>query len=179
MTKKKINIADYAGVIMEAIPKGVLLTTKNGDKVNSMSIGWGMIGYEWSTPIFTAFVRTGRFTHEQLTANPEFTVNIPYGEYDRGLVGYCGSTSGRDTDKVTGSGMTLVEPEEISVPGIREMPLTLECRVVYRQTQDEKGIDGKFSRYYPQDVDSSCCGSNRDPHTAFYGEIVAAYIIED
>jgi len=32
--------------------------------------------------------------------------------------------------------------------------------------------------FYPQDVDSLFCGSNKDYHTAYYGEIVSAYIIE-
>ena len=34
-------------------------------------------------------------------------------------------------------------------------------------------------RDYPQDVDGTAVGSNRDPHTVYYGEIVAAYIIEE
>ena len=39
-------------------------------------------------------------------------------------------------DKAKELGLTYEEPETISVPGIKELPLTLECRVVYKQTQD-------------------------------------------
>ena len=75
--------------------------------------------------------------------------------------------------------LTLEEPEVISVPGIRELPLTLECRVRYVQEQDLSRLEEPFlSRYYPQDVDGTYPGSNRDYHLAFYGEIVDAYIIE-
>ena len=44
--KRKIEIADYAGRIMAETPKGILLTTKAGDKVNSMTIGWGFLGIQ-------------------------------------------------------------------------------------------------------------------------------------
>ncbi|ETJ33041.1 hypothetical protein Q604_UNBC12511G0001, partial [human gut metagenome] len=32
---------------------------------------------------------------------------------------------------------------------------------------------------YPADVDSAFHGANKDYHTAYYGEIVNAYIIQD
>ena len=38
--KEKINITDYANLITKVLPKGILLNT-NGDKFNSMVIGWG------------------------------------------------------------------------------------------------------------------------------------------
>lgn len=34
-------------------------------------------------------------------------------------------------------------------------------------------------KFYPQNVDSTFTGSNRDTHVAYYGEIVNAYIIEE
>ena len=34
-----------------------------------------------------------------------------------------------------------------------------------------------YKKSYPQDVDGSYPMANRDPHTAYIGEIVAAYII--
>ena len=42
--KQKIDVFDYAGHICKAMKPGILLTTKSGDKVNTMTIGWGMIG---------------------------------------------------------------------------------------------------------------------------------------
>ena len=42
--KQEIRVFDYAKEITAALPKGALLTTKNGEKVNSMTIGWGMLG---------------------------------------------------------------------------------------------------------------------------------------
>lgn len=177
--KKEIQVLDYAGEIMKALQSGVLLTTKVEDKVNSMTISWGTLGIEWGTPIFTVFIRENRFTKQQLDKNPEFTINIPVGEFNKKILGFCGTKSGHTTDKISELNLTLEEPSKISVPAIKELPLTLECRVVYKQKQDEHAItEENRLKCYPQDVDSSFHGANKDYHTAYYGEIVSAYIIE-
>lgn len=177
--KKKINVTEYATEIMTALSKGVLLTTKAKDKVNSMTISWGMLGIEWGKPIFITVVRESRFTREMLEQNAEFTINMPMGEYDKQIMGVCGSKSGRDMDKINELKLTLEEPEAISVPGIKELPLTLECKVVYRQVQNLEGIsEADREKFYPQTVPSVDVIANRDYHIAFYGEIVDAYIIE-
>ena len=152
--------------------KGILLTTKAGEKVNTMAIGWGTIGIEWGKPVFVAYVRDTRHTRTMLDESGEFTVNIPLGEIDRKILGYCGTKSGRDTDKIADLGLTLEEPAAISVPGIKELPLTLECKVIFRNVQDESRLPESIrSRYYSE-------GSG-DYHIAYYGEIVGAYIITD
>lgn len=174
---KKVNASDYVEKIVNSISKGVLVTTK-ADKVNSMVIGWGTYGVEWSKPIFVIYVREGRFTREQLDKNPEFTVNIPLQEVDPQIMKICGSESGRDIDKVKKAGLTLVEGEAVSVPGIKEFPLTLECKVVFRQKQELDLIADKFQVNYPQDVPSTNPMANKDPHIAYYGEILNTYIAE-
>lgn len=174
---KKVNAADYAETIIKAIPKGVLVTTK-ADKVNSMIIGWGTFGVEWAKPMFVIYIREGRFTREQLDKNPEFTVNIPLDGYDKNILKICGTKSGRNIDKVEEAGLTLVESDDFSVPGVKELPLTLECRVVFRQKQELNLIAEKFGKFYPQDVPSEAVGANKDAHIAYYGEIVGAYIAE-
>lgn len=177
--KREIDVFDYAKEIMQGVKNGVLLTTKTEDKVNAMTISWGTLGIEWSKPIFTVFVRENRFTRHQLDKNGEFTINIPYGDFDKKILGFCGSKSGHNTDKIKELNLTLEEAKEISVPAIKELPLTLECKVVYRQKQDENSISQEYKEtFYPQDVDSSFHGANKDYHVAYYGEIVSAYIIE-
>ena len=175
--KQEINVFDYAETIMKGVRSGVLLTTKANGRINTMAISWGTLGIEWNKPIFTTFVRTGRFTRELLDANGEFTVNIPTGKSDKTLVGKCGSVSGRDIDKIAANNLTLVDGDKVSVPGIKEFPITLECRVAYRQLQDRNAIlPEDRARFYPG-LPSTSCGGNRDYHIAYYGEIVAAYII--
>ncbi len=177
--KKEIDVFDYAAEIMKALKGGVLLTTLAEGKVNAMTISWGTLGIEWGKPIFTTFVREHRFTKQQLDKNPEFTVNIPRGAFDKAILGVCGTKSGHTVDKIKELGLTLETADVVSVPAIRELPLTLECRVVYVQKQEAQAVsEANRKTFYPKDVDSSHCGANRDYHTAYYGEIVRAYIIE-
>ncbi len=170
--KTKIEVFDYAAEIMRRLSKGVLLTTKANGRVNTMSISWGALGIEWNKPIFTTYVREERFTRELLDANGEFTVNIPTDGSDLSLIGKCGSVSGRDTDKIAANNLTLVEGEAVSVPAIREYPLTLECRVTYRQLQDDDAIapEDRVKFYKP---------GYGGTHIAYFGEIVAAYILKE
>lgn len=171
--KNQINPFDYSGVFAENMKKGILLTTKADGKVNTMTIGWGTVGIEWGRPMFVAYVRESRYTRELLDQNPEFTINCPMGELDAKILGFCGSKSGREVDKLVEMGLHTEEPVEISVPGIRELPLTLECRVVYRNPQPVEGLPQVIlDRYYPE------VNGVRDHHIAYYGEIVNAYIIK-
>ena len=75
--------------------------------------------------------------------------------------------------------LTLVEGSQVSVPAIKELPLTLECKVIYRQTQVLSEIPADIQNScYPQDVPSTFPMANKDVHIAFYGQIVDAYILE-
>ena len=166
--KRKVNVWDYAGKIMEEMGKGILLTTARGDevnsmtigwgtigqsmkkgilltakadgKVNTMTIGWGTIGIEWLKPIFTVYVRESRYTKSILEETGEFTINVPLNGCDKNILTVCGTKSGRDMDKIKELGLTLEAPEVISVPAIKELPLTLECKVIYKQDQDPAAI---------------------------------------
>ena len=172
--KKTVDAFDYAGHICKVMKKGILLTTRAGEQVNTMTIGWGTIGIEWNKPVFIAYVRETRYTREMLDKNPEFTVNIPLGEVDSRILAHCGRTSGRDTDKIRDLNLTLVESDAVSVPGILELPLTLECKVIYRQKQDLSVLPQEIiDRFYPE-VDET---GFRDYHIAYYGEIVNAAVL--
>ena len=173
--KRKVNVWDYAGQIVQAMNPGILATTKANDHVNTMTIGWGTLGIEWGRPVFILFVRESRYTKQMLEENGEFTINVPLGEFDKKILAYCGTKSGRDTDKIADLGLTLEEGEQISVPGIKELPLTLECKVIYKQDQDPTAIgEDVKKRYYPPFFPDD----RGDYHTAYYGQILEAYIIE-
>ncbi len=172
--KKEINVWEYAQHILEKMSKGILLTTKADGKVNSMVIGWGMLGIEWGTPVFIAYVRKSRYTKEILDKTGEFTVNIPLGEMDKEIFTLCGTKSGRDRDKLAELGLTLEEGETVSVPAIKELPLTLECEVVYKQDQNPQAIDPQLdNRWYAKGT-----AHEGNYHTVYYGQITKAYIVE-
>ncbi len=176
--KEIINVTDYAQMITEALPRGILLNTKD-TKFNSMVIGWGGLGTVWGKPVFTVYVREHRYTKAQIDSTGEFTISVPLDKPIPSIAKVCGMQSGRDIDKETEAHLTLKDAEIISVPGIKEYPLTLECRVLYSQKQELEKIPADIrEKMYPQDVDETYPMANRDVHTAYIGEIVAAYIIK-
>lgn len=176
--KQSVNVFDYTNEICNALKKGILLTTRADGKTNTMTIGWGHIGIEWGRTIFVAYIRESRYTRELVDASGSFTVNIPMKDVDPQILRICGTKSGRDTDKITLAGLTSVESNQVSAPGFLEFPLTLECKVLYRRLQDLSLVPQDIlDRYYPQEIDGSNPGKNRDAHFVYYGEIVDAYIL--
>ena len=170
--KEHINAFDYAERIAKSLPEGILLNT-NGEKFNSMVIGWGHLGVIWGLPTFTVYVRRSRYTKPQLDRTREFTVSAPLnGKLDPEVFRICGALSGRDLDKAKAAGLTLTAPEIIRTPGILEYPLTLECRVLYQQEQAPDEIPPEIrERYYARGTDAG------DFHTAYIGQILSAYIL--
>ena len=168
--KEAISPFLYANEITGMLQPGMLLNT-NGDKFNSMVIGWGQLGVLWSRPVFTVYVRQSRYTKAQLDNTGAFTVSVPLGlSLEKELFRVCGSLSGRDVDKA--EHVTLCEPEVNGVPGVLECPLTLECRVLYQQDQVLQDIPKEIrARFYERGADEG------DFHTAYVGEIVSAYIL--
>ena len=170
--KEKINAFDYAERITKALPEGILLNTQR-DKFNSMVIGWGHLGVIWGLDTFTVYVRQSRYTKKLLDVAREFSVSVPLaGKLAKDVFRICGSQSGRDVDKASTAGLTLVEPNAIHTPGVLEVPLTLECKVLYQQDQILGDIPEEITRrFYSRGSDAG------DFHTAYIGQIVDAYII--
>lgn len=172
--KKEVKVWDYAGRIMEAIDEGILLTTAADGEKDTMVIGWGHIGVIWGKPVFVAYVRESRYTKSLVDKNGEFTVNTPLAPIDKNIIAVCGTKSGRDIDKFAELGLETEEGMTVSVPGIRQLPLTLECKVIYKQDQDSTALHPDVvARYYKPGT-----RNEGDYHTMYFGEITAAYIIE-
>jgi flavin reductase (DIM6/NTAB) family NADH-FMN oxidoreductase RutF len=169
--KKKIDINEYAGKINEMLGKGILLNT-NGDKFNSMVIGWGHLGRLWNQPTFLVYVRQSRYTKLQLDKTGEFSISVPLEGIDPKISRVCGSLSGYDVDKVKEAGLTLEDGEMVNVPGILEYPITLECKVIYAQDQNMDAIPAEEkARFYPETENGF------DHHTMYVGRIVNAYMV--
>lgn len=179
MNRKHFDALGHASEIVSANPKGILLTTQADDLVDTMVIGWGMLGTIWNTPTFAAFVRTSRFTHENLERNPQFTVNVPVGGRLRSdIFKVCGTESGRHVDKVAACGLTLVGAEKVDVPAILEAPLTLECQVIYHSAMDPEAFPEAVRRFYPHNVTDVDAGTSCYLHDLYLGRVVSSYLLE-
>lgn len=166
---KDIKYNEQLSQMYHQLDRGAFLTTKNDDKVNTMSIAWGGVNLIWGKEIFIAYVRYTRDTYTMLTNTEEFTISVPVNKNMKKEIRFCGTKSGRDYDKIAECGLTLSPGRVVDTPVIQECDLHYECKIIYRQIQEPNSIPKEvLKKYY----------KNNDFHVIFYGEIVDSYIIE-
>lgn len=146
--------------------KGAFLTVKSNDKVNTMTIGWGQIGYQWKRPVFMVMVRKSRYTYELMENATEFTVSIPTDDKMKEALKICGTKSGRELDKIKECNLSLKESNKIETPIISDCKLQYECKIVYKQEMNNEFLD--------KEIDENMY-SNGDYHVLYYGEILDCY----
>lgn len=154
---------------IETLSKAAFLTTAADGCVNTMTIGWGSIGFAWRRPVFTVMVRHSRHTYQLIEKSGEFTVSIPVGKDMQQALTLCGTKSGRDMDKIKAAGLTLKPGQKISTPVIAGAGMTYECKVIYKQSMTAENLDSNVQKQVYAD---------NDYHTIYFGEIVASYIEE-
>ena len=95
---------EYTGDLLLTPCPTVLVTVKSGNAENVLAISW--TGIACSHPEYvTISVNPKRFSHSMLLESGKFCINIPGAEHLE-AVDYCGSYSGRDTDKFLKCGFT-------------------------------------------------------------------------
>lgn len=149
---------------------GLLLTSVDTKgKANPMTIGWASIGVYWGQPIVVVMVRPSRYTFGCVEMTNDFTVSVPYADLAE-QVAFCGTKSGRNTDKFAECGFTPVKIDGVRSPGIDECGLVYFCRVVHRNDVLPTQLDEALVRAcYPSD----------DFHRFYYGQIVEVLADED
>src|SRR5512145_2101754 len=85
----------------------MLITAGTKEKFNTMTASWGGLGVLWERKVGYIFIRPNRFTYEFVEAAPLFTLSF-LNETHRKALQYCGTHSGRNTDKMKGAGLTPV-----------------------------------------------------------------------
>ena len=106
----------------------MLITARDGDKVNAMTASWGCMGILWSKPVAVCFIRPQRHTFA-LTENEErFSLCFMSEEY-RAALGLCGKLSGRDTDKLKEAGLSSECYD--GVPLVSEARMAVICKKLY------------------------------------------------
>jgi flavin reductase (DIM6/NTAB) family NADH-FMN oxidoreductase RutF len=166
---KEIAYNEFAKQALDQLSKGgAFLTTAHNGKTNTMTIGWGSIGFVWGKPVLTVMVRHSRYTYELIEKSGEFTVSFPLNDMKKAL-GICGSKSGRDIDKFAAAGLTTLPGQNIATPVISGGGLHFECKIVYKQAMDQAQLDKAYNeKWY---------GAG-DYHTFYMGEIVSCYTEE-
>lgn len=100
---------------------------------NTMTASWGHLGSIWGhgggKATAVIYVRPQRYTKEFIDREPLFTLTFFDKQY-RNALGYLGSHSGRDGDKIAHVGLTPVFDDGITY--FEEAKLTLVCRKLYQ-----------------------------------------------
>lgn len=165
---KQIPYEHYASQFLTQLPRGAFLTVKAGERINTMTIGWGSIGYMWKRPIMTVMVRQSRYTYQLMEEAADFSVSLPVqGELKQDL-SIAGTKSGRDIDKFKECKLTAKNAQEIASPIIGECDLIFECRPVFKQIMEADKLSPEIQEYY----------ANNDLHVIYYAEILTCYTRE-
>lgn len=141
-----------------------LLTAGTMNDWNTMTAGWGGLGYIWEEPAAFVFVRESRFTYSFIDRHDRFTLSFFPPEMKDALA-FCGTHSGRDTNKAKEAGLTPISLD--GAVSFAEANLVFSCRKASKTVIDESSmIDSSILKLYPQ----------RDWHSMFIGFIDGVYI---
>jgi len=138
----------------------MLITAEKDSKVNTMTASWGGVGILWEREVTMVFIRSGRFTKQFVDGSDTLSLTFFDDSYKKTL-GYLGSVSGRDEDKITKSGLTVLHDGK--TPYFEEARMTIICRKLFSQDiTPESLIDSSLDgAYYPE----------KDYHTIYVAEI--------
>ncbi|MEN6327769.1 MAG: flavin reductase family protein, partial [Syntrophomonas sp.] len=90
----ELPYSELAREILQQLPKGAFLSVRSGEEINTMTIGWGAIGFMWQKPVAVVLVRYSRYTYELLQKAQEFTLSIPLDSEMKKPLAIAGSSSG-------------------------------------------------------------------------------------
>ncbi len=156
-----------AGEFLQQLPRGAFLTVRAEERINTMTIGWGALGYFWNLPVLMVAVRYSRYTYDLLKEARDFSVSIPLNsDFKKSLAG-TGSKSGRDMDKFKVFSLKADKGRSIESPVIGSCGLIYECRLIFKQKMDPELLAPELrQKFYAQE----------DYHVMYYGEIVSTYL---
>lgn len=146
--------------------EGAFFTAGNKEKANTMTISWGSVGYMWRKPIFTALIRTNRYTNEFLDLGETYTISVPEIGTKKEALTICGTKSGRDIDKEKEADIKFIDSKVVETPIVEGCNRYFECKIIYKQEIDLENMDKNIAEtFYSKDA----------KHILYFGEIVEEY----
>lgn len=147
----------------------LITAKKDSQAVNTLTASWGAVGNLWNKSIYIAFVRPERYTHEFLEADEYFSVCFFDNSYKK-VLGYLGTTSGRDEDKIKKAKLTINNLD--LAPYFEEANKVLIVKKIYVDDfhQDNFLDNGILNGVYLK--------NKAKFHTIYIGEIIKVFIEE-
>ena len=145
----------------------MLLTAGTEERgYNCMTCSWGHLGTLWNQPTSVCYVRPQRYTKEFIDREEYYTLCFFDGRKKE--LGYLGTKSGRDENKVEAVGFTPVFGEGYTY--FAEAKLVLVCRKLYQAPLKEE--------YFHDTELMDKCYPERDFHDLYVGQIVKVLVSE-
>lgn len=166
-TLQKIDPKELDGNVIKMFDDDwMVVSAGNAESMNLMTVSWGGLGMLWNKPVATIYVAPQRYTHQFLEREEYYTI-CHFDSTYRDRQAYLGSTSGRDEDKVEGSGLT-VRFTDLGNPIYEEADLAIECRKIYTDHFHRESLQQEQLDWYED--------RGIDPHGLFIGEIVNVFV---
>ena len=172
---KAFETKDYKAFTMFE-NRWALVTAGMLDDFNTCTVSWGSMGNIWGPnggdiSTVTVYIHPARYTQEFMAKYDTFTVSF-FPESYRKALGYLGSHSGRNENKVANSGLTPV----VAGDGVtfKEAELTFVCKKLYEHQFDEAYLAEKVKDYYASNpaVYTQAGHDRWEPHYMYIGEVV-------
>jgi flavin reductase (DIM6/NTAB) family NADH-FMN oxidoreductase RutF len=115
------------GNMLYPVPAVMVTCKRPGEKANIFTIAWA--GTICSSPAMVSIsVRPERYSYNIIKETGEFVINLVTEKLTY-ATDYCGVKSGRDIDKFKEMKLHECPGMSVSVPGIEESPVNIECKV--------------------------------------------------
>ncbi len=130
---RKVEVRDIPGNIYKLLSEDwMLITAGNGTQFNMMTASWGGLGNLYQKPVAFCFINPSRYTYQLMEKGDTYTLSF-YNESSREALKVCGTTSGRDGDKVKASGLTPITTPSGN-KAFKEAWLIIECKKMIAQS---------------------------------------------
>ncbi|MDR1620534.1 MAG: flavin reductase [Clostridiales bacterium] len=161
---------ELVSLAISQLYKGGAFLMAGKQEKNPMTIGWCQFGRLWNEPICAVFVRHSRYSHALIERDGVFTVNFPMdGSWQKAL-GFCGTKSGRDVNKLEALGLHTVPNAAGGVDSIGGNIIRFECKITGK-AEFQAGLtylrQDIRERFYNPEKEA---GSDGDLHTVYYAE---------
>ena len=124
----KVN-GDIEKCYHHAYPMQAVLVTCNDQngKTNIITIAWHT-NISKKPPLYAISIAPNRYSYGLIQKNKEFVINFaPFSLVEK--VNFCGTHSGRKTDKIKEKKLTLTPAQKIKTPLIKECFAHFECKL--------------------------------------------------
>ena len=163
---RKISPEEIPGNAIKMISKDwMLITAGDKDKFNMMTASWGGFGVLYNKPVAICFVNPARYTYQLMESGDTYTLTF-YIEAYRDALKYCGSKSGRDEDKVAGSGLEPIQMDSGAM-AFKQAWMVVECKKLLSQSLSPDAI---------ADPEEKAKRAAQPMHKMYIGEILNVWV---